>query len=240
MPVLSRFVKPGDRVDVSRISHGEGKDIPQYQTRVFDIVSDDDIKINMPMEGSKLVLLTIGMEYQLCFFTAAGLYQCTAVVKDRYKSNNIVVASLDLTSGLRKFQRREYYRLNCILDMKCTDINAQQELDFDNHVEFFDTDFVMKDGVIVDISGGGIRFVSKTHYERDTKIYFIFNLNIANRPMEFRTLGVILESKSIDNRPGEYENRVQFINIQADERETIIRYIFEEERKIRRKENGNE
>ncbi len=240
MPVLSRFVKPGDRVDVSRIRKNDSMDVTQYQTRVFDIVSDDEIKINMPMDGSRLILLTIGQEYQLCFFTSAGLYQCTAVVKDRYKSGNIVVASLELTGGLRKFQRREYFRLNCILDMKCTDIDAQQELDFDNHVEFFDTDFVMKDGVIVDISGGGIRFTSKVHYEPETKIYFVFYLNIANRPVEFKTLGIILQSRPIANRPGEFENRVQFVNMQADDRETIIRYIFEEERKMRRKENGNE
>ena len=122
--------------------------------------------------------------------------------------------------------------------MKCTAINAEQELQFDNHVEFFGTDFVMKDGVIVDISGGGVRFVTKTKYEKETKIFFSFSLNINNKPVEFKTLGIVLESKELKNRPGEYENRVQFINMQADERETIIRYIFEEERKIRRKGNG--
>ena len=148
----------------------------------------------------------------------------------------MVVATVELTSGLRKFQRREYYRLNTILDMKCTAINAEQELQFDNHVEFFGTDFVMKDGVIVDISGGGVRFVTKTFYEKDTKIYFSFSLNIGNKPMQFNTLGVVLSSRQLPDRPGEYENRVQFINMLADERETIIKYIFEEERKIRRKE----
>ncbi|MBR6329228.1 MAG: flagellar brake protein [Lachnospiraceae bacterium] len=238
MPVLSRFVKPGDRVDVSRIRKNDSMDVTQYHTRVFDIVSDDELKINMPMEGSRLVLLSMGQEYELCFFTSAGLFQCYAVVKDRYKSNNVVVATVELTSGLRKFQRREYYRLNTILDMKCTAINAEQELQFDNHVEFFGTDFVMKDGVIVDISGGGVRFVTKTFYEKDTKIYFSFSLNIGNKPMQFNTLGVVLSSRQLPDRPGEYENRVQFINMLADERETIIKYIFEEERKIRRKEMG--
>lgn len=240
MPVLTRFVKPGDRVDVSRARKGDNasRETPQYRTRVYDVVSDDVIKLNMPMEGSRLVLLNAGMEYELCFFTSSGLFQCYAVVTDRYKSNNVVVATLELSSGLRKFQRREYYRLNCVLDMKCTAIDAEQEMQFDNHVEFVGTDFVMKDGIIKDISGGGIRFVTKTFYPKDTKIYFSFSLNINKKPTEFRTLGVVLSSREIPDRPGEYENRVQFTSIKPDEREVIIRYIFEEERRIRRKENG--
>lgn len=238
MPVLSKYVNPGDRVDIC-LARQKGDENPQYRTRVFDVVSDDEIKLNMPMEGSRLVLLTTGREYEMCFFTSSGLFQCNGIVRDRYKSNNVFVVTLELTTGLRKFQRREYYRLNCILEMKCTELDENQEKQFNENVEFLDADVVMENGIIVDISGGGIRYISGRRFPKDTKVFFRFNLMVGARPVEFKVVGTILESELIPNRAGAYQNRVMFLKMGAEERECIIRYIFEEERKIRRKESGN-
>lgn len=238
MAVFSKYVKPGDKLDVIPIVERGPKDggKTQYRTKVYDVVSDDEVKLNMPMDGTKLILLPVGKEYELCFYTDSGLYQCFATVKDRYKSNNVFVVSMELTSGLRKFQRREYYRLNCVLDMKCTELDVNDASSFTSPVEFVETDFTMQDGVIVDISGGGIRFISNTKFNPETKIMFSFELMIGAKEVKFKSLGRILVSNEIENRPDNFENRVQFIDMPADERESIIRYIFEEERKIRRKE----
>ena len=45
--------------------------------------------------------------------------------------------------------------------------------------------------------------------------------------------------RSLDNRPGTYEHRVQYYDIDPVEREEIIKYIFEEERKSRQKKRFN-
>ena len=44
--------------------------------------------------------------------------------------------------------------------------------------------------------------------------------------------------KELENRRGTFEHRVQYINIDNQQREEIIRYIFEEERKNRQRKNG--
>ena len=85
------------------------------------------IKIAMPMEQSKIVLLPVDAEYSLCFYTPNGLYQCLARVVERYKSNNLFVLSMELETDLQKYQRREYYRLNTILDMKSKEINDDEK-----------------------------------------------------------------------------------------------------------------
>ncbi len=238
MPVLTSYVHPGDKVDVTinRTKDDGGTEKRQLRTVVFDISSDDELKLNMPMDGGKLVLLSVGTEYELCFYTENGLFQCVAVVRERYKSNNVFVVAMELTQGLRKYQRREYYRLNCVLDMKCTEIDEDDVQRFSNRVEFLETDFTMQDGIIVDISGGGIRFLSRNRYETDMSIFFSFGLVVGGRDTDFMAVGRILVSEPLENRPGEYVNRVQFVNMGADDRESIIRYIFEEERRIRRKE----
>lgn len=48
----------------------------------------------------------------------------------------------------------------------------------------------------------------------------------------------MIYSGGIENREGEYENRVKFEYIDTMTREEIIRYIFDEERKNRK--NGKD
>lgn len=235
--MLTKYVMPGEKVEISTINK-DREDRPKkvYSSTVFDLNSDEEIKIVMPMEQGRLILLPIGQEYDLCFYTKSGLFQAYATVKDRYKSNNIYVVTMELTSNLRKHQRREYYRLNCVLSMKCTSITDEQEVEIRDHqVEFLDTALTVIDGTIVDISGGGVRFISKNQFNREDKIQFSFSLN-ASTGLDIHTVvGVILSSNELEKRPGEYENRAKFLIIDNDERESIIKYIFEEQRKIRRR-----
>lgn len=236
MPVLTKLIGPGDKVDVVSIQKNSDGEKVQHKTRVYDVVSDDEIKLNMPIVGTRIVLLSMGAQYELCFYTASGLYQCIAVVKDRYKSNNVFVVTLELTTAVRRFQRREYFRLNTVLDMKYAKLDEETYSKFSTEEGAEATTLDTQFGMIVDISGGGVRFVSKKQYEPGDKLFINFSLNIAGKPMEFHMIGLVLISAPIDNKPGDFQNRVKYIKISNDQREKIIRYIFEEERKIRRKE----
>ena len=86
-----------------------------YQSRVLQILSEDTLEISMPMEQTRLILLPVDSEYDMIFFEENSLYQCFARIIDRYKSNNVYVLVMELTSNLRKYQRREYYRFSCAL-----------------------------------------------------------------------------------------------------------------------------
>lgn len=245
--MLSDHVIPGDKVDLTevkseeRISSFGVIERKNYSTRVYDIVSEDEIKVNMPFENGHIVLLEVGDDYDLCFYSGNGLYQCYARITDRYKSDNVYVLCMELTSPLRKFQRREYYRLNCILNMKCREVGEKEFAEIkENDVSIINTDLILEDGVIVDISGGGAKFISDKRFEKDTKILFMFNLNMNGKPTEYSVIGRIILSEPLEGREGEYRNHIQFINIKDKDREGIIRYIFEEERKIRRKASGIE
>ena len=47
----------------------------------------------------------------------------------------------------------------------------------------------------------------------------------------------VLRVQELENRPGLYEHRIQYAYIDETSREAIIHFIFEEERKIRKKQN---
>ena len=240
--MISKYVQIGNKIDIESIKKttGELGEITRktYRSELYDIESEDIIKIAMPMEQSKIVLLPVDAEYSLCFYTPNGLYQCLARVVERYKSNNLFVLSMELETDLQKYQRRDYYRLNTILDMKSKEINDDEKSAGISQVQFIDTDLTFDNGTMVDISGGGARFISKVQYTEGSLIRFVFSLFVNGQVTEYKLVGKILKSTPIENKEDQFENRIQFVNMVNDDRESIIKYIFEEERKKRHRERG--
>ena len=238
--MISKYINVGDRIDIESIKNTSSSSTERktYKSQVFDIELEDRIKVAMPMEQGRVILLPVDEEFNLCFYTPSGLFQCLGRVADRYKSNNIFVLVMDLTTDIRRYQRREYYRLNCVLSMKSTMINQSDVASYSEKVQFIDTDLTFDNGTMVDISGGGARFISNVKYPKDSNILFTFDLFVNDKLTSYKLLGKVLLSQEIQGREGEYEHRIMFVNIMNDDRESIIKYIFEEERKIRRREKG--
>ena len=86
-----QVIKIGDKVEMYRISAQteENEVRRQYISQLLDYMEDDQIKLAMPMEGSKIVPLTVGDDYEVCFYTSSGLFQARVEITDRYKENNI-------------------------------------------------------------------------------------------------------------------------------------------------------
>ncbi|XME01303.1 flagellar brake protein [Lachnospiraceae bacterium C1.1] len=250
--MLSDYLTPGDRVEVKALhpttvlAHNLSTaddyfDLKKtYRTRIYDLLSEDVVSIEMPTEKTKLILLPVGEDFDLCFYTSKGLYQCYARVRDRYKTSNVYILEMELTTNLRKFQRREYYRFNCVLDMSARSLSEDEERKIAEHeVEFIDTDMLLDDGVIVDISGGGARFISHTQYEVNSLILFKFMLDIDENRRPYTLIGRVVMSERAQGRDA-FEVRIKFVKIDNKDRESIIKYIFEEERKIRQRQSMKE
>ncbi|MCD7726655.1 MAG: flagellar brake protein [Clostridiales bacterium] len=235
--LISKYVVPGCRVDLQAIDHSLadpeiGVSRRTHQSQVLDVLSDDRIEIAMPIEKSKLILLPVDGEYDLYFYGDSGLYQCYARVVDRYKNNSIYVLVLDLISNLRKYQRREYYRFSCALEMNSRQLQ-EEEISFTDHnqVDKLIPELPLKSSIIADISGGGLRFVANYAYEVQSMILCKYCLTINGQVKEYNLAGRVLAVKELENRKGVYEHRVQYVNMDSEEREEIIKYIFDEERK---------
>lgn len=239
--MISKYLSAGDRIEIETITDkkadsNEGR--KTYRSELYEIVSEDQIKIAMPMEQMKVILLPVDGEYSLCFYARNGLYQCIGRVIERYKSDALFVLVVELITGLQKYQRREYYRLNCILEMRSKQIDEKDIVENSNQLVFMDTDLTFDNGTMVDISGGGARFISRAQYPKGSLIRFNFSLFVNGMLNDYKLIGKVLKTRELENKPGSFEHRIMFVNILNDDRESIIRYIFEEERKIRHRKRG--
>lgn len=238
--MLSKIIKPGDRIELRTIE----KSFPiknelletvskTYMSQVHGFLSEERMEIVMPMEGTKLILLPVDAVYDMYLTTNTGLYQCFIKIVDRYKSNNVYLVVAEMVSNLRKYQRRDYYRFTCALEMQSRELNEEELEQMNTEENFAPSDLPMKHSVIVDISGGGLRFLSNQEYETGKHLNITYALMIKEKPKNYQVIGKILASKPSEYRKGVYEYRVQFVNMKNDDREDLIKYIFEEERKHR-------
>lgn len=243
--LLSKYVVSGNKVEIRKKKRksgdGEEPEASIYYSKVCDVLSEDKIEITMPMEKTKIVLLPVRAEYDLYFYTPNGVYQCRARVAERGKKNNVFVLVMELTSNLRRNQRREFYRFSCALEMNTRALDEEE-------VELLERDGMLEDvmaegeqlkqSVIVDISGGGLRFVSEHKYDRESIILCKYQLDTERGIKEYEIFGKVLDVEESQTRHGIFEHRVQYIDIDDTSREEIIKFIFETERKNRKRQGG--
>lgn len=236
--ILSKYVVPGAEIelrakDKSQGTAGEG---PQrsHRSHVLRILSENRVEIAMPIENGKLILLPADGKYDLHFYGDNVVYQCNAQVADRYRYNGQYMAVMDMTSNLCSYQRREYYRFSCALEMDSRELKAEEEVALMSQKKLL-PELPLKSSVIVDISGGGLRFVAYYAYEVNSLILCKYHLLVNGVEKEYQLVGKVLAVNELEKEPGVFDHRVQYVNVDPQDREEIIQYIFDEARKTKKK-----
>lgn len=241
--MLDQYVQPGQRIELESVTRietdGKAQQIKKvYSSKIYDVLSQERLEILMPYEQRKLILLPVNSEYNVLFYTDSGIYECQARVVDRYKSNNVFILVVELLTSLKKHQRREYYRYNCALAVETRELTEEEKEVYEDPEFEFRNDIPMHRSVIVDISGGGMRFISNAKYQSGILLFCRYCLEKNEGTKVYETVGKILSVQPAEKRPGCFEYRVQYMNLGNKQREEIIQYIFQQERKNRKREKG--
>lgn len=245
---LSDVITLGDKIDIKLIRHMDieengGTFAKTYQSSVCDLLSDMELEISMPTEGGRMILFQVGEECSFVFFTRSGMYRCIGTVKERYRKGNLYLLSVLVKSELVKFQRREFFRVDYVTRMEYYVIEESiANLDSTTKVlmaiQEEEHEQTALEGMTQDISGGGARFSSKTPLEQDQYILLAVRLKSDRFDQKFYLVSQVIVTQPHPGNPGLYMNRVKFLFKDLKERENIVRFVFEEERRIRRKEVG--
>lgn len=91
---------------------------------------------------------------------------------------------------------------------------------------------------ITDLSGGGTRFNTNKIYNPGDKILIRLEFISGGTYKNLEILGIILSATELYNDLGAIEYRIEFKDMDKKDREELIKYIFEEERRRRRNEKA--
>ena len=233
-------VSIGNKIELVRLEQVIRNDADKkvYMSKVFDILEMNLLQIAMPIYEGKIVPLDVGDKYSAVFYTDKGLLQCNVVISSRYKSGNLFFMEVKLLTKPEKVQRRAYYRYPCKLESKYFVLSEEDFVAGNANNPELAEKAEWNPAMILDISGGGMRVLQKINRERGTLLKVNFALPGKDKNQMFSLVARVLSSTLKEGRGELYELRMKFLRISNDDRDSIIRFIFESERNARAKESG--
>lgn len=252
---MAEIIEVGDRIELSKVLLDKKAEKIDYISQVLDITDAHEMNIAMPIRNNRIIPLDIGDLYQLCFFTKKGMYQCKAEIINRYREGQLGILVIKLVTDPVKLQRRQYFRLSCVMDIAIHTISKEEEAvdarlreknyanasEMQAYIEQYHT--LHQENwltvTLVDISGGGARFFSQQELDIQSMVSMRFPVILTEKGNMLELSGRLIACQPVPERK-RFEYRAEFWQVSVKERETLVKYIFEEERKQRKKEKGLE
>lgn len=247
----------GDKVSLSKVNENVlPEDVTEmYASKLIEIKSDKSIVITLPIYKNRIINLEQDGIYMITFFAKTDMLRAKCKVVQKYIDKSIRVAEIYLLTELKHYQRRDYYRLACIIESMYRTITPMEEMiqkrissepnQFDeisnmcreilNQLQNYNLA-----ATITDLSGGGIRFHSENKHMVKERLKFNFILSESNRELFMEVNVRIIAASRISVKPLNYEYRALFDDITSETREKIVRYVFDVQRSKRRLDKGND
>ena len=240
----------GDKIDIKPLDNNgrTPHNARTFVSQLVDIIDSDVISIASPIVYGKALVLNPGTCYTMSIYSNKGVYQCNSEVLSNKRDNNMFVTVVRITTRPEKVQRRQYYRLECVHDITYRLYTRDEQLleqklkenNFKNEEEYikckqelskYESNWMK--GTVIDISGGGARFSSKTLHHSGDIIRIDLEIKIGKEIKRLKLGAKMISSREIANRNNIYDHRIEFHDIKAKDRENLIRFIFEQDRRRR-------
>jgi len=253
--MIQKILKIGDRIEMKRLAAGDRSGTGEarlYNSQLLDFVDEYNVNIAIPIESGHIVPLEIGGRFELRFITSNGIYACKAEITNRFKQNNLYLMAVKLLSDLLKDQRRQYFRLEKISPLKYHKLIDEEKRilvmlatnQFESDVErrnmlirLRTIEPEQQDGMMANISGGGIKFSSNDELVKGDFIRISLFLDDSD-PLPLDLFGKVIASQNLHDKNFRNEHRIEFINMAKEVREKIVKYVFNMERQQRKKDMG--
>ena len=217
-------LKIGTPIEISQISD---KDMSySHNTRLEEFLSEKEAIILAPISNGNVVKLSYNMKYYIIFKTKKGIFKNTMKILSYDVKGSIPLIKIKLLEETQKIQRRASYRLNIGLDFDFDVVEDVSEETLKND------DVLLSKGRTVDISSGGIKFVSNEDLEEGGYIKVLINID----KIFVVTIGSIIHKEKLDPT-GEYiySYKCRFENIPKRYSEDLSKYIFDVQRDLSKK-----
>ena len=222
-------LQPGTKLELE-LCDEEGKKLDYSLVSEFEwLVDSKTLMIAAPIHEGVIYPLRIRTTINVYFIRKAGweyeLYLFKAIISGREMNENIALLRIAVISDIERVQRRQYFRLGCSLPVKFRVVESMNEM-VNESIQFRKT-------IADNLSGGGICLL----LEDKLDVGKLVECEITTgEKKEVKFFGkVIRYEKSELEGKFKYEAGIVYIKINNNDREAVVKYIFNEQRKLRKK-----
>ena len=175
----------------------DGSSVNTYSTRVTNSseINEKKVSIATPKHYGEYVNIEVGSICNFLFFQKNDMIECQGVIEEILPDNELLIK----TKGIvRYFQRRSHNRITVVIPFDFTIIDMLgEEIDKAKVIH----------GVVKDISGGGMRFVTNIKLPNLSRIQTKISLD----DDYIEPIAEILSNKKFPRSNYKYQYRVRFI-----------------------------
>ncbi|HBP65154.1 MAG TPA: pilus assembly protein PilZ [Desulfosporosinus sp.] len=193
----------------------EGEYKGKYRTRIEE-VGESILVVGAPFKQREVVPLREGTKVTLTFWDESAAYSFEGKILQRI-AVPIPMLVLELPRSVAKVQRRNFVRVAALYPLSFRSVTKEGLSD-------------TQQGTLLDLSGGGMRFLTKNHLESNALIFVQLSLPKGDLQTPVRVRRAVKIEDS--NR---YTVSVEFHDISERERDQIITCVFDIQRTMRKK-----
>ncbi len=208
----------GDKLQLYDLSRSKGK---TTISQMLDIIDDKTYIISGPLENKNLVPLYKNNILEVAYFKKdRGKFFFQATISE-VKNKGFYKVKIKRTTRIKKVQQRNYFRLSC--NITVTKDHVLKESSEERAIK--------EECVTENISGGGIGILCNYSHA----IGDLVNVRIDSDGIVLNTSGEVVRILKSNNHEYKYSIGVKFLEMDDSAREEIIKFIFRQQRKLRKK-----
>lgn len=211
----------GEKIQIIRKNDKEDK---RYSSQVLDIIDENTFIISGPIYKKSLIFLHLNEVVDIaCTRENKGMYKFSAIVEQR-DLNKLYTIKIRKITNIERLQQRKYYRFETNIPVeKLLLVSKRDKKNKERNIK--------EDCITKDISGNGMKLMCNYKHSVGDKIYCNFKIYDQVIIVE----GEVVRIEEIDAFNFNYAIGIKFLDIVDQERDIIVKYIFDQERKLRNK-----
>lgn len=212
-------VQPGTRLELEILNRNGERIGSTYVSQLLEIQEDDCLVISSPIFEARLIFVPLQAQISLNFMHPKfGLIGFSAMVTGREHRDNIAVLIIQPQGKLIRIQRRNHFRMDHMANALVWVSEKDDKEDKKSAVK----------AVTKNISGSGLCIVTEINIPIKTEINIEFNLS-ENTKVSAKCVVIRNHTFEIKNSKS-YELGLHFTKLFPKDQDSIIRYIFEQQR----------
>ena len=216
-------LKLGAKLEIELYNSNGERVSPLLISQYERLLPDGSMEILAPIKGGRIFPVYRGVEIGVIYEKSGELYKFIGEAIERRLSGNIFLLRIMPKSSAEHLQRRGFFRFDCIFDIKYRLFEKKDTNNADKG-EY-------KKAITKDISGGGLCIL--TNEEPEYGWYLDGIIEIGSN---IRFIGKVVRVINVHDKGNfHYEAGIEFIDISDPEREKVISFIFDSQRKMLKK-----